>query len=178
MPISKNKKAEIIKQLSKRVGSSETVVFVNFHSLPVGQTTELRRQLRERGVGYTVVKKTLIRRAFEVSGCTIAGAWPDLNGEVALTYLTGLGGDPIAPAKGIHEFQSAAGGLMKEGLRILGGVFQGAFASAETMMSIAAIPPREVLYARLANLFNSPLHRLVVALDQITRVKHDANDAN
>ena len=171
MPISKNKKAEIINELGKQIGSSETVVFVNFHGLAVSQATELRRQLRVRNVGYRVVKKTLIPRAFEVSGRTVTGTWPALAGEVALAYLTAPDADPIAPAKGIYEFQSAAGGAMKESLRILGGVFQGAFANAEMMMRIAAIPPREILLAQLANLFNSPIQRLVVALDQISKIK-------
>ena len=165
MPITRNRKSEIIKEVGKQVTLSETIVFVNFHGLSVAQATELRRQLRTREVGYTVVKKTLIRRAFEASGRVIAGAWPSLDGEVALAYLTSAAGDPLAPAKGIYEFQK----LVKEGLKILGGVFQGAFAGAEAMMGIAAIPPREVLLAQLANLFNSPIQRFVVALDQISK---------
>ena len=165
MPINKNKKSEIIKELGKHVAESETVVFVNFHGLPVSQATALRRELRARGVGYTVVKKTLIRRAFEASGRKVTGEWPSLDGEVALAYLTAAAGDPIAPAKGIYEFQSK----IKEGLKILGGVFQGAFTGAEAMMSIAAIPSREALLAQLANLFNSPIQRFVVALDQISK---------
>ncbi|MFH1170595.1 MAG: 50S ribosomal protein L10 [Candidatus Vogelbacteria bacterium] len=172
MPIKKEKKVEIIKELGQKVGSSETVVFVNFHGLSVANATALRRQLRERGVGYTVAKKTLIRRAIEASGRAITGTLPNLDGEVALAYLTVADGDPIAPAKGIYEF-SAKGGPASggQGLKILGGVFQGAFAGAEMMMSIAAIPPRETLYAQLANLFNSPIQRLVVALDQISKTK-------
>ncbi len=171
MPISKKQKAEIIEELGKWVGVSETVVFVNFHGLSVAKATELRRQLRTRGVGFTVVKKTLIRRAFEISGRKITGEWPSLDGEVALAYLTATPGDPLAPAKGIHEF-SAQGrpALGGEGLKILGGVFQGAFTGAEAMMSIAAIPSREVLLAQLANLFNSPIQRFVVALDQISKI--------
>ena len=113
------------------------------------------------------VKKTLIRRAFDLSGRKITGEWPSLDGEVALAYLTAADGDPMAPAKGIHKFQTKIEG----GLKILGGVFQGAFAGAETMMSIAAIPSREVLLAQLANLFNSPIKRLAVALDQISKAK-------
>jgi len=174
VPISKNKKTEIVKELGKRVGSSETIVFVNFHGLPVNQTTELRQQLYERGVGYKVVKKTLIRRSFESSGRTITGTWPDLDGEIALTYLNQADGDPLAPAKGIYEFQkkSVLGrpALVGEGLRILGGVFQGAFADSEIMMMVAAIPSREVLYAQLVNLFHSPIQRLVVALDHISKL--------
>ena len=130
------------------------------------KATELRGQLRARGVGITVMKKKLIPLAFEVSGRVITGTWPALDGEVALTYLTAPQGDPIAPAKGIYEFQKT----IKDGLRILGGVFQSAFTEAEAMMSIAAIPSREVLYAQLANLFNSPHQRLVVALDQISKI--------
>lgn len=165
MSISKTQKAEVIKELGKHIAESETIVFVNFHGLPVSQTTALRRELRERGVGYTVAKKTLIRRAVDSSGRQITGEWPSLDGEVAITYLNAAGGDPIAPAKGIHEFQAK----IKEGLKILGGVFQGVFTGAEQMISIAAIPSREVLLAQLANLFNSPAQRLVVALDQISK---------
>ncbi len=167
MPISKQKKAEIIEELEQKVKSSETVVFVNFHGLSVANTTELRRQLKAEGVGYRVAKKTLIRKAFESSGRAISGDWPILDGEVALAYLNLKDGDPISPAKGIHEFQKK----VKEGIKILGGVFQGAFTDAAAMMSIAAIPPRETLYAQLANLFNSPIQRLVVALDQISKTK-------
>ena len=170
MPISKSQKGEIIKELGKKVALSETVVFINLHGLPVAQATALRRQLRERGVGYTVVKKTLIRRAFDSAGRKIAGEWPSLDGEVALAYLTDATGDLIAPAKGIYEF-SAKGGPASGGqrLKILGGVFQGAFLGAEAMIRIAAIPPRETLYAQLANLLNSPLQRFVVALDQLSK---------
>jgi ribosomal protein L10 len=39
------------------------------------------------------------------------------------------------------------------------------------MMAIATIPPREVLYAQLANLINSPIQRLAIALDQIAGKK-------
>ncbi len=166
MPISKQKKVEIVKDLSQKVKGSETVVFVNFHGLSVANTTQLRRQLKAEGVGYTVAKKTLIRKAFETSGRAIAGDWPTLDGEVALAYLTVKDGDPISPAKGIHEFQKK----VKEGIKILGGVFQGAFTDATMMMGIAAIPPRATLYAQLANLFNSPIQRLVIGLDQISKI--------
>lgn len=166
MPIKKEKKVEIVKQLGKQIASSETVVFVNFHGLSVANATTLRRQLRECGVGYMVAKKTLIRRALEASGRAITGTLPSLDGEVALAYLT-TNGDPIAPAKGIYEFQK----VVKEGLKIIGGVFQDAFVGAEAMISIAAIPSRETLCAQLANLFNSPIQRLVVALDQISKTK-------
>ena len=171
MPISKQKKVEIVKDLSQKVKGSETVVFVNFHGLSVANTTQLRRQLKAEGVGYTVAKKTLIRKAFETSGRAIAGDWPTLDGEVALAYLTVKDGDPISPAKGIHEFSAKGGPASgRQNLKILGGVFQGAFTDATMMMGIAAIPPRATLYAQLANLFNSPIQRLVIGLDQISKI--------
>ena len=159
MPITKAKKVDIVKQLEKDVIPAETLVFVNFHGLSVGETTMLRKSLRTDGVGLTVAKKTLLKRALATS--KITGELPALDGEVAVAF----GADPIAPARGVQNFAKTH----PEHLRILGGVFEGKYADAALMLEIAAIPGREVLYAKLLNLFNSPLQRFALVLDGISK---------
>ena len=57
MALSKEKKAEIIEKLKKIVKDSVSIVFINFHSLPVTESGVIRKALREKGIGYTIAKK-------------------------------------------------------------------------------------------------------------------------
>ena len=66
---------------------SVSVVFVNFHGLPIGDTTALRRKLTQEKVGYMVAKKTLMRRV--LSGMKVEGEMPELLGEVAVAVWGG-----------------------------------------------------------------------------------------
>jgi len=160
MALQRSKKEETIKELDKAISASESVVFVDFHGLSVSNETSLRRNLREKEVGYKVSRKSLLKRALEGKA---KGELPPLTGEVALAYSN----DPIATAREIYSFHKSHNGLLK----ILGGIFEGKFIGAEGMTQIAMIPAREVLYAQFVNLINSPIQRFAVVLDQIAKKK-------
>ena len=161
MAISKEKKIEIYEKVSNAIKSAQSVVFVNFHGLSVGDTTILRRSLKEEGVGYVVAKKTLIKRALDTAKSK--GDLPQLDGELALAYSEDL----IAPARGVYEFQKSH----KKNISILGGIFEGKYMDQVAMTEIASIPPTQVLYGQFVNLINSPIQGLVVALDKIAEKK-------
>ncbi len=128
-------------------------------------STDLRKKLRDNGVGYKVAKKTLLKRALESE--KIEGDMPSLDGEVAIAFAKDL----IAPAREVYSFQKDH----KENISILGGVFEGKFMNKEAMMSIATIPPIKVLYGQFVNLINSPIQRFAVVLDQIAAKRESAN---
>jgi large subunit ribosomal protein L10 len=161
MAITKDKKVKILSKLKDAVEKANTMVFVNFHALPVALVTEIRKTLRESGVGYFVAKKTLIKKVFGEKA--FSGTLPELPGEIAIAY----GADQIAPAKGVYDYQKKN----PESLKIVGGVFEGKFVDAQMMTSIAAIPPRETLYGMLVNVINSPIQGVVLALDAIAKKK-------
>lgn len=159
--LQKSKKEEMVKDLEKEISGSESLVFVNFHGLKVRDETKLRRNLRDQGVNYKVSRKTLLRRALEGKA---EGEIPELAGEVAIAYSS----DATTPAREIYNFQKIHKGI----LNIIGGIFAGKFLGAEKMMEIAMIPSREILYAQLVNLLNSPIQRLAAVLDQIAKSKN------
>jgi len=166
----KSKKEEMIKSLEKAIKGSESVVFVNFHGMNVGDETILRRELRDQGVDYRVSRKTLLKRALLKKA---EGETPELPGEVAIAYLpaeasvkAGSKDGTITPRE-IYNFQKTHKGI----LNILGGIFDGKFISKEKMMEIAMIPSREVLYAQFLNLINSPIQRFAVVLNEIAKSK-------
>jgi len=161
MAITKDKKVEILEKLGGVIDKAKSIVFVNFHGLNVASTTELRKNLTQKEVGYTVAKKTLIKKAFD--GAKVEGEMPALEGEIALAY----GEDALLPAKEVYEFQKKNADLVK----IVGGVFEGKFVDAAYMKTIATIPGRETLYAQFVHLINSPLQQFAMAVDQIAKKK-------
>lgn len=163
MAITKDKKVEILKRLKEEVVKAKTIVFVNFHGLGVAESANLRRSLREGATKFFVAKKTLINKAFTEAG--FAGEVPALEGEVAVAY----GDDQLAVPKGVYEYEKKTSGLVK----ILGGVLDGAYTSQQTMLTLAQIPPREVLLGQFLNLINSPLQGLAMALNEIAKKKSE-----
>lgn len=161
MPITKQKKKEIMEGLESGLKKALTTVFVNFHGLNVADTTELRKKLREMGVSFTVAKKTIVRKVLEKGG--YKGELPELSGELALAY----GDDQIAPAREVNEFVKK----FKDKVAILGGIFEGGYKDAESMKVIASIPSREVLLSQIAFLLKSPIQRLAIAVNEVAKKK-------
>lgn len=159
MAITKAKKLDVVKSLADSLSDAVSVVFVHFKGLTVADTSAMRKALKKEGVGYYVAKKTLIKRALEAKGYT--GTLPDLIGEIALAWSAT---DATAAARTVFE----AGKKHKEGLCIVGGVFENSYLDAKQMVAIATIPPVAVLRGMFVNVLNSPIQGFVIALNQIS----------
>ena len=156
MAITKQKKKEIVERVSSIISSANTLVFAKFKGLTVAEQNEMRRALRTQEVGYTVAKKSLLRRALESAG--YAGQAPELDGEIALAY----GKDELAPARELAVFVKK----FSEHLAFAGGVFGGKYIGADEIKAIAAIPGMETLRAQFVQLINSPRQRFAVVLSE------------
>jgi large subunit ribosomal protein L10 len=161
MAITKQKKQEIVSKIENLLGNSNSVVFVNFDKLTVADASEVRRSLKKENVGYTVLKKTLIKKVLNES--KVKGDMPSLSGEIALAY----GEDLLAPAREVFSFQKKLG----EKVNIVGGIYEGVYKSKEEMVSIASIPSLQVLRGMFVNIINSPIQRYAIALNQIAEKK-------
>jgi len=161
MPITLQKKKELVSGLETALKGANSVVFVKFDKLKVADVNALRRGLQKENVGYQVAKKTLLKRALSTHGIT--GELPEIPGQIAIAYGTDL----ISPAREVFAFQKGH----KENIAIVGGVFEGKYMNATEMMSIATIPPLQVLRGMFVNLINSPIQRFAVVLDQIATTK-------
>ena len=159
--ITKAKKVDILAKLGEVKSSSEALVFVHFKGLNLADTTAMRKELREAGVGYFVAKKTLMQRAF---GTEYTGEMPVLDGEIAVAYSA----DPMAPAQNMKNFATK----YKDKVSIVGGVFQGVFKNQAEMTAIASIPSLQVLRGMFAQLINSPRQRFAVVLSEVAKSKN------
>ena len=161
MPITLEKKKELVSGLEKALKNAKSVVFVKFDKLTVADNNTLRRSLQTEGVGYTVAKKTLLKRALSTFGIT--GDAPEIPGQIAVAYSTDL----LASARGIFGFQKGH----KDNVAIVGGVFDGRYMNASEMLGIATIPPMQTLRGMFVNVINSPIQGFVSVLDQIAQKK-------
>lgn len=159
MALTKEKKVKIVSKLDDAFAQAGGIVFVNFHGLSVAQASKLRGEMRKLGVGYTVAKKTLLKRALAAKGYT--GELPALDGEVAVAYSL----DQVAPAKSAHEFAKKNEGKFS----LLGGVLEGRYLTADEAKALALIPGRDVLYGKLLSVFVGPMRGLVTVASGLQR---------
>ncbi|HET8581598.1 MAG TPA: 50S ribosomal protein L10 [Candidatus Paceibacterota bacterium] len=161
MAKTKQQKEAVLARVRDEVGSAASAVFVHFTGIPVADEQKLRSQLKQEGISYFVAKKTILRKA--LGETAVEGTLPALDGEMAIAY-NGADGDPTAPARSVFAVGKTLG---DERFSIAGGIFENSFKDKAAMMEIATIPPIQVLYGMFANVINSPIQGLVIALNGI-----------
>ena len=166
MAKTKAQKAQIVATIEQILRDAAGSVFVHFRGIDVAQETALRKGFRADGLGYTVAKKSLIRRTLDTLGHEHAST--ELDGEVAIAYNAAGNDDPTSAPRRVHAMGLEIG---VEKFTILGGIFQGAFVNADGMREISMIPPLPVLRGMFVNVINSPIQGFVVALNQIAEKK-------
>lgn len=161
MPITKDKKKELVSELEAIFKHSKGAVFVGFKGLKVNDANTMRKAFKAQGVGFIVAKKTLLGRALEAAKVT--GTKPEIGAEVAVAYST----DNLATAREVGGFLKKN----KEKLSILGGIFEGKYITKEEVVTYASIPDKKTLYAQIVNIFNSPIQGFVMATSEIAKKK-------
>ena len=155
-------KKAVVDALTGKVKEATSVVFVDYKGITVAQDTELRKQFREAGVEYAVVKNTLTNFAAKNVGYDFSEV---LNGTTAMASTTG---DPIAPARIVCEF--AKKNKLKT-LSIKGGVVEGSILSVDQLNSFGELPSKSALVASVLGTFLAPISSLAFVLDQIRMQK-------
>ena len=155
-------KKAVVEALTGKIQEATSVVFVDYKGITVAQDTELRKQFREAGVEYTVVKNTLTRFAAKNNGYDFDEL---LNGTTAMACTTG---DPIAPARIVCEF--AKKNKLKT-LNIKGGIVEGSVLNADQLNGFGELPSKNALVAQVLGTFLAPISSLAFVLDQIRMQK-------
>ncbi len=159
MARSKGSKVAILNQLEDRVKRSKSIVFANLQGLKVKESEELRKACRAEGSECVMAKKTLFQRVLKTADIEINAR--KFEGEVAAIFGYA---DEIAPAKILALF-----GKTHESLKILGGVMMSApvesrILDAVTVHTLAKLPSRDELRAKLVGTLANPMRGLVTVL--------------
>ena len=151
-------KKAVVEALESKIKEATSVVFVDYKGITVAQDTDLRKQFREAGVEYSVVKNTLTNFATKNVGYDFSAV---LNGTTAMASTTG---DPIAPARIVCEFAKKNKTVK---IAIKGGVVEGSVLSADQLNGFGELPSKNALVASVLGTFLAPISSLAFVLDQV-----------
>ena len=155
-------KQAIVEALAQRLKEAQGGILVDYKGINVAQDTELRRNLREKNVEYSVVKNTLTRLAMDKVG--LAGLDDQLNGT---TSLATSAEDPLVPLHEISEFSDKMGQLFT-----IKGVFvDGKVLTDAEIAELAPLPSRDALYSKVLGTMLAPITSLAVVLGQVLEQK-------
>lgn len=162
-------KSAVVSEIAEKLEKASSVVVIDYKGLTVEQVTDLRSQMREAGVDYKVYKNTLVRRAAaKVGGDALANFNDELlvgTNAIAFGYE-----DPVAPARILKGFMDKNPNKIK--LKM--GVVEGEFYDEAKIISIAEIPSKEVLIAKLLGSLKAPMSNFVYLLDAVAK-KNEEN---
>jgi large subunit ribosomal protein L10 len=130
------------------------VIFSGFQSLPTRDIQELRSKLSEEGVGYQVVKLSLLKLAMKRAKLDTGS----LNFRVPVSVSISAD-DEVAPARILHDFAKT-----HDKLSILGGIMDGQMIDESRVKALAALPTKQELRGQVVYVISSPLRGLVSVL--------------
>ncbi|MCS1352523.1 50S ribosomal protein L10 [Mechercharimyces sp. CAU 1602] len=156
-------KKKVVEEIVALLQASQATILTDYRGLNVSESNELRKQLREAGVEYKVLKNTMTR--FATKELEYTDLDEHLNGPTAIAFSND---DVIAPAKIIYEFAKK-----HDALKIKGGVVEGRVVSAEAINELAKMPSREGLLSMLLSVLQAPMRNAALAVKAVA----DKNEA-
>ena len=160
-------KKQQVADIKAKVEGACAGVLVDYSGISVADDTKLRKELREAGVNYVVVKNTLLRKAVE--GTDLAEMDPFLNGTTALATSAE---DHVAAARILNSYAEKS-----ESFKIKSGFLDGKVIDTATIESLAKLPTRDVLLATVCNAFNAPISAFARAIQAIVDKNGEAAPA-
>ena len=150
-------KQQQVAALSEKLSAAITGVVVDYKGITVADDTTLRKELREAGVEYFVVKNTLLGRAIE--GTNLEEMKSVLEGTTAIALSTE---DYTAAARILCKFAES-----HENFKVKSGFLDGKVVDVATIDSLAKLPSKEVLLATVLGAFQAPIAAFARAVQAI-----------
>ncbi len=160
----KQKEKEVA-ELAEKIKKAKVVLLTDYRGINVADVTDVRAKLRNANAEYKVIKNNITKRALEA--CGIEGLDQHLEGTTAV--ILGYE-DYLEPSKVIYEYTKE-----HDFYKIKTGIIEGKVVSAEEVITLAKLPSRETLIAKLAGALLGNISKLAVALDQVAKQKEQAN---
>ncbi len=157
-------KEEEVSKLAEKLKEAKIILLTDYRGINVADVTKLRADLRNTNSEYKVIKNNIIKRALDANG--ESGLDDLLEGPTAIVIGTE---DYLEPSKVIYNFSKN-----NEFYKIKGGIIEGKVMTAEEIITLAKLPSRQELMAKLAGALLGNIIKLAVALDAVREQKANA----
>ncbi|MGG1313113.1 MULTISPECIES: 50S ribosomal protein L10 [Cohnella] len=160
-------KAKEVESIATKLRESASTVVVDYRGLNVADVTELRKQLREAGVEFQVLKNTLVSRAAKIAELSELDSV--LTGPTAVAFSST---DVTAAARILNDFAKK-----NEALKLKGGVVEGRVIDVAQVKALADLPSREGLLSMLLSVLQAPIRNFALAVKAVAE-KKEAGEAS
>ncbi|MDD3487432.1 MAG: 50S ribosomal protein L10 [Candidatus Moranbacteria bacterium] len=152
--LTKDQKKELVKNLSETISDGKVIIFSDYAGTSVAKMKNLRDELRKNGSTYKITKKKLIDLSLKNAG--IEASVLDLEGQIGVTVGKE---DEVSAAKVLAKFAKE-----NKNFKILRGVLENKVISGKEVASLATLPSKEELLAKLVGSINAPVSGFVNVL--------------
>jgi large subunit ribosomal protein L10 len=152
----KSQKSEVIESLKQKFDDATFFYFIDESTLSAGKTSKLRRTAFEKGISYSVVKNTLIKKALEQSNKNADEVFDVLHGPTAVFFST----NSNDIAKLIKEFRGDDAKPELKAAYIDSDIFIG----DGELKNLVALKSKSELIGDIIGLLQSPATNLISAL--------------
>ncbi len=158
MAITRQKKEELVALYKEHVARSSALVFTDYRGANVGKINNLRDRMRSADTAYLVTKKTLLKLALEQSGRSVDLS-DVMDGSTAVAFV----GDDIGTGvKALKDWIKAE----NDTVRITGALLDNDVLSVAQAESLADLPTREQMLAKLLATIIAPASQLVRTINE------------
>ena len=152
--LTRPQKEQVVKDLSAKIKDGKVLIFSDYAGTTVGKMKDLRDELRKTDSSYKITKKKLINLALKDAG--IEASVLELEGQIGIAIGKG---DEVTAAKVLAKFAKE-----NKNFKILQGVLENKVISGKEVLSLATLPSKDELLAKLVGTINAPVSGFVNAL--------------
>lgn len=157
MALTKDKKNEVVAEVSDLLKSSKMTVVAKYQGTTVKALQQLRRDSRANGTRVKVVKNRLVIQALKSVDALKSVETNELQGMLLYAFN---GEDEVAPAQILASFAKA-----NPSLEFVGAISaEGKFLNADDVKALATLPSKENLIAQVVATLLSPVNDVTNAL--------------
>src|SRR5690606_7717927 len=157
MALTKDKKNQVVSEVSKLLANSKMTVVAQYQGTTVKAIQTLRKEAKDNGTKVSVIKNRLVIKALESNDTLKAVDTSTLKGQLLYAFNSD---DEVAPAQVLDTFAKT-----NPNIQFVGAITaEGTFMSAEDVKALATLPGKNELIAQVVATLLSPLGDVTNAL--------------
>ena len=151
--MNKEQKKNYISEMEAHFQNNEAVMVTHYQGLTMSQLDELRGQMREHGIKFTITKNRITKIALEKTKCK------ELSNLFTGATAVAFSDDAIISARILSKFAKT-----NESLKLLGGIMGNEVLDQAAVQNVANLPTLDEARANIVGILATPASKLVSIL--------------
>ena len=151
--MNKEQKKNYISEMETQFQNNDAVMVAHYQGLTMSQLDELRGQMREHGIKFTITKNRITKIALEKTKCK------DLSNLFTGATAVAFSNDAIISARILSKFAKT-----NESLKLLGGIMGNEVLDHAAVQNVANLPTLDEARANIVGILAAPASKLISIL--------------